>query len=74
MKMLVTRATAFLGEGDLMEEFKEVVGYDSKQDNPENGPPGSIRTGPPDALAAQPSDEGQGPSYRRLPWTVSRVS
>lgn len=71
LKLLISRAAAFLGEGELMEEFKELVGYDSKQDDVENGPPGSIRTGPPDALAAQPSDDGQGPSYRKLPWSVS---
>lgn len=71
VKLLLSRAAAFLGDGELMEEFKEVVEYDSKQDDVENGPPGSIRTGPPDALAAQPSDDGQGPSYRKLPWSVS---
>lgn len=71
MKTLISRAAVFLGEGDLMDEFKEVLGYDPKQDDVENGPPGSIRTGPPEALAAQPSDDGQGPSYRKLPWSVS---
>ncbi|KAF9059889.1 hypothetical protein BDP27DRAFT_1385647 [Rhodocollybia butyracea] len=74
VKLLITRATVFLGEGDLMDEFKEVLGYDSKQDDVENGPPGSIRTGPPEALAAQPSNEGQGPSYRKLPWSEVRLA
>ncbi|KAJ3731949.1 hypothetical protein DFJ43DRAFT_1076534 [Lentinula guzmanii] len=74
VKTLLSRAAVFLGEGDLMNEFKEVVGYDSKQDDVENGPPGSIRTGPPEALAAQPSDDGQGPSYRKLPWSEVRLA
>ncbi|KAF5366942.1 hypothetical protein D9757_010834 [Collybiopsis confluens] len=74
VKLLLSRAAAFLGDGELMEEFKEVVEYDSKQDDVENGPPGSIRTGPPDALAAQPSDDGQGPSYRKLPWSEVRLA
>ncbi|KAJ3778271.1 hypothetical protein FB446DRAFT_658434 [Lentinula raphanica] len=74
VKALIKRAATFLGEGDLLDEFKEVVGYDSKQDDVENGPPGSIRTGPPEALAAQPSDDGQGPSYRKLPWSEVRLA
>ncbi|KAJ3857305.1 hypothetical protein EV368DRAFT_71125 [Lentinula lateritia] len=74
VKTLISRAAVFLGEGDLMGEFKEVLGYDSKQDDVENGPPGSIRTGPPEALAAQPSDDGQGPSYRKLPWSEVRLA
>lgn len=53
-----------------MSEFKELVGWDERQDNPEMGPPGSIRTGPPEALSALPADDGQGPSYRRLPDNV----
>ncbi|KIK70594.1 hypothetical protein GYMLUDRAFT_65815 [Collybiopsis luxurians FD-317 M1] len=74
VRLLISRAAAFLGDGELLEEFKEVVEYDSKQDDVENGPPGSIRTGPPDALAAQPSDDGQGPSYRKLPWSEVRLA
>ncbi|KAF9270675.1 hypothetical protein L218DRAFT_952760 [Marasmius fiardii PR-910] len=38
------------------------------------GPPGSIRTGPPDALNAQPVDDGQGPSYRKLPFSEVRLA
>ncbi|KAL0581071.1 hypothetical protein V5O48_000964 [Marasmius crinis-equi] len=38
------------------------------------GPPGSIRTGPPEALMAQPVDDGQGPSYRRLPFSEIRLA
>ncbi|KAJ7597424.1 hypothetical protein C8J56DRAFT_920036 [Mycena floridula] len=67
LDVLVENARTFLGDGDLMAEFKELVGWDPRRDNVENGPPGSIRTAPPEALAALPSDDGQGPSYRRLP-------
>ncbi|KAG7099673.1 hypothetical protein E1B28_001498 [Marasmius oreades] len=38
------------------------------------GPPGSIRTGPPEALMAQPVDDGQGPSYRKLPFSEIRLA
>jgi paired amphipathic helix protein Sin3a len=72
VKTLIDRAQVFLGEGELMVEFKELMGWDSRQENVENGPPGSIRTGPPEALSAQPVDDGQGPSYRRLPDSVSK--
>ncbi|KAI6031526.1 hypothetical protein BKA83DRAFT_26748 [Pisolithus microcarpus] len=54
-KMLVDLAQAFLGDGELLSQFKEY------------GPPGSIRTGPPEPVSAQPAGEGEGPSYRRLP-------
>lgn len=71
IKTLIERARAFLGDGDLMAEFKDLVGWDTRLDNVENGPPGSIRTGPPEALSALPADDGQGPSYRKLPDSVS---
>lgn len=71
VRTLVDRARAFLGDGELMAEFKELVGWDPRQENVENGPPGSIRTGPPEALSALPADDGEGPSYRRLPDSVS---
>ncbi|KAH7923892.1 hypothetical protein BV22DRAFT_1035800 [Leucogyrophana mollusca] len=66
-KTLVSMAQVFLGDGDLLSQFKDVVGIDEKKDNVEYGPPGSIRTGPPEALSALPADDGEGPSYRRLP-------
>ncbi len=71
VKTLIDRSRAFLGDGDLMAEFKELVGWDPRQENVENGPPGSIRTGPPEALSALPVDDGEGPSYRKLPDSVS---
>ncbi|KAF5368328.1 hypothetical protein D9758_002152 [Tetrapyrgos nigripes] len=74
VKTLIQRAQVFLGEGELMAEFKELMGWDSRQENVENGPPGSIRTGPPEALSAQPVDDGQGPSYRRLPDSEIRLA
>jgi paired amphipathic helix protein Sin3a len=70
IKTLIERTRAFLGDGDLMTEFKDLVGWDERQENIENGPPGSIRTGPPEALSALPVDDGEGPSYRRLPDSV----
>jgi paired amphipathic helix protein Sin3a len=71
IKTLIERTHVFLGEGDLLAEFKELIGWDERQDNAENGPPGSIRTGPPEALSALPADDGEGPSYRKLPDSVS---
>lgn len=69
-KTLIEHAQVFLGDGDLMVEFKELIGWDAER-GIENGPPGSIRTGPPEALSALPVDDGEGPSYRRLPDSVS---
>ncbi|KAG1749753.1 uncharacterized protein EDB91DRAFT_1109482 [Suillus paluster] len=66
-KTLVNMAQVYLGDGDLLSQFREVVGVDERQDSIENGPPGSIRTGPPEALSALPAEDGEGPSYRRLP-------
>jgi len=73
IKTLVERAKVFLGDENLMNEFKDLVGWDEKLENPiEHGPPGSIRTQAPDAVAPQPVDDGEGPSYRRLPESVRR--
>lgn len=72
-KTLIKQTRIFLGDGDLLTEFKDLIGWDERQDNVENGPPGSIRTGPPEALSALPADDGEGPSYRRLPDSVSFV-
>ncbi|KAF9024116.1 hypothetical protein BDZ89DRAFT_955044 [Hymenopellis radicata] len=74
LRTLIDRSRAFLGDSDLMAEFKELVGWDSKQESSENGPPGSIRTGPPEALSALPVDDGEGPSYRRLPESEVRLA
>lgn len=66
---LVERARVFLGEGDLMVEFKDLIGWDDR-DKLEKGPPGSIRTAPPELPSALPPDCGEGPSYRKLPPSV----
>ncbi|KAG5647682.1 hypothetical protein DXG03_008405 [Asterophora parasitica] len=71
---LTERAHVFLGDGNLLSEFKDLIGWDERQDNVENGPPGSIRTGPPEALSALPADDGEGPSYRRLPDSEIRLA
>lgn len=73
-KTLIDQTHVFLGDGDLLAEFKDLIGWDESLDNPEKGPPGSIRTGPPEALSALPADDGEGPSYRRLPDSVSDIT
>lgn len=70
-KFLIHSAHIFLGDGDLFSQFKDLMNWDERLHSVEYGPPGSIRTGPPDALSAERSDEGQGISYRRLPASVS---
>ncbi|KAG6845379.1 hypothetical protein H0H87_010488, partial [Tephrocybe sp. NHM501043] len=72
-KTLIERANVFLGD-ELLLEFKDLIGWDERQDDVENGPPGSIRTGPPEALSALPADDGEGPSYRRLPDSEIRLA
>jgi len=66
---LVERAKVFFGDGELMTAFKDLVGWDDR-DNLEKGPPGSIRTGPPELPGALPVEDGEGPSYRRVPPSV----
>ncbi|KAF8640768.1 hypothetical protein AX17_000418 [Amanita inopinata Kibby_2008] len=73
LKTLIDRARVFF-DGDLMTEFKDLVGWDDRLESVEHGPPGSIRTGPPEALSAQPADDGEGPSYRRLPDSEVRLA
>lgn len=70
VQTLIERTRVFLGDGDLMTEFKDLVGWDDR-DKIEKGPPGSIRTGPPETPAL-PTDDGEGPSYRKLPPSVRR--
>ncbi|KAH0591154.1 hypothetical protein H2248_001252 [Termitomyces sp. 'cryptogamus'] len=72
-KTLIERANIFLGD-ELLAEFKDLIGWDERQDDVEKGPPGSIRTGPPEALSALPADDGEGPSYRRLPDSEIRLA
>jgi paired amphipathic helix protein Sin3a len=64
----------FFGDGELLAQFKDLLGWDDTQGNVEHGPPGSVRTGPPEALSAQPVVDGEGPSYRRLPESVSDLA
>ena len=73
-KTLVDLSQVFLGDGDLLAQFKDVLHIDEFQSGVEHGPPGSIRTGPPEPLPALPADEGEGPSYRRLPESVSNLA
>lgn len=70
-RSLVEAAAAFLGDGELHTQFKELMGWDERLHSVEYGPPGSIRTGPPETVQAPRVDEGQGLSYRRLPASVS---
>ncbi|KAI0673570.1 hypothetical protein C8Q78DRAFT_1067868 [Trametes maxima] len=73
-KTLVDRAEIFLGDGDLMTQFKDLLSWDDKLGNRDEGPPGSLRTGAPDYYTARPPDDGQGPSYRRLPDSEVRLA
>lgn len=68
---LLSSAEVFLGDGELMVQFREMVSWDVRVATAELGPPGSIRTSAPDTYAARLPDDGQGPSYRRLHETVS---
>ncbi|OSX66922.1 hypothetical protein POSPLADRAFT_1077635, partial [Postia placenta MAD-698-R-SB12] len=67
-KTLIDRAEIFLGDGELMAQFKDLTGWDDNHGNVEYGPPGSIRTGPPDPYGAKFVEDGHGPSYR---WQVA---
>lgn len=74
LQALVEQADHFLGDvgnGELFAQFKDLVGWDDRSNNTEFGPPDSIRTRAPDPQAASCPDDGQGPSYRRLPIYVS---
>ncbi|KAI0053407.1 hypothetical protein FA95DRAFT_1592176 [Auriscalpium vulgare] len=74
LKQLVTQVEIFLGDGELLVQFKNLLSWDDKKGNVEYGPPGSIRTGPPDPVLPRPVDDGQGPSYRRLPEREARLA
>ncbi|CDO73182.1 hypothetical protein BN946_scf185007.g237 [Trametes cinnabarina] len=73
-KTLIDRAEIFLGDGDLMAQFKDLLSWDDKVGNRDEGPPGSLRTSAPDYYTARPPDDGQGPSYRRLPDSEVRLA
>ncbi|CAK5281760.1 unnamed protein product [Mycena citricolor] len=75
MSTLITLARdSFFGDSDLMQEFKDLVGWEDPEDAADKGPPGSVRTGPPDLASAYVPDDGDGPSYRRLPDSESRLA
>ncbi|KAH8099312.1 hypothetical protein BXZ70DRAFT_943231 [Cristinia sonorae] len=74
VRSLIERAEVFLGDSELMVHFKVLMGYDEKYGNVEYGPPGSIRTGAPDPLAAHNPEDGESPSYRLLPSTEVRLA
>ncbi|KAH9835880.1 uncharacterized protein C8Q71DRAFT_797373 [Rhodofomes roseus] len=65
-KTLIERAEIFL-DGELMSQFKELMGWDDKVGHADHGPPGSVRVNEADPHIARSPDDGQGPSYRRLP-------
>lgn len=75
MKTLMTQADTFIGHlaGDLLGQFKQICKWDERRSGVgrvDLGPPGSVRTGPPEPIPFM-ADKGQGPSYRRLPESVS---
>ncbi len=70
LKTLVVRAEKFLADDMLHAQFKRLVNWDDKIGNVNYGPPGSIRTGPHDAMLPRPVDDAESPSYRRLPESV----
>ncbi|KAA1467807.1 hypothetical protein DENSPDRAFT_770847 [Dentipellis sp. KUC8613] len=72
-KQLVTHAQTFLGEGELLTQFKVLLSWDDKQASDAYGPPGSIRTAPPEPVPPHP-DDGLGPSYRMLPQSEVRLA
>jgi paired amphipathic helix protein Sin3a len=69
-RTLIRRAERFLGDGELMTQFKDIMHWDDRVNEKSYGPPGSIRMAPPEALQAAQVDDGQGPSYRKLPDSV----
>jgi paired amphipathic helix protein Sin3a len=70
-KTLIQRSQAILDGGDLWSQFKDLMSWDDTLEGIDHGPPGSVRMGPPEALSALPLEDGQGPSYRKLPDSVS---
>ncbi|KAI0718857.1 hypothetical protein C8T65DRAFT_637162 [Cerioporus squamosus] len=72
-KTLIDRAEVFLGDGELLSQFKDLLGHED-QAGREEGPPGSLRTAAPDYYTALPPNDGQGPSYRRLPDSEVRLA
>ncbi|GJE87693.1 hypothetical protein PsYK624_037760 [Phanerochaete sordida] len=71
---LIQLSEPLLAEGDLWQQFKELLGWDDKKGNVECGPPGSIRTSAPDPQAPTCPDDDEGPSYRALPPHETRLA
>lgn len=67
-RSLVTRASNFLGDGELYNQFKDLMGWDDKRDGDNEGPPGSLRN---HNTSNNDVEERYGKSYRRLPLAVS---
>ncbi|TFK94930.1 hypothetical protein K466DRAFT_475201 [Polyporus arcularius HHB13444] len=72
-KTLIDRAEVFLGDGELLTQFKDLLGHED-QAGREEGPPGSLRTAAPDYYTALPPKDGQGVSYRKLPDSEVRLA
>ena len=70
---LIQLSEPLLGDSELWQQFKELMGWDDKKGNVEHGPPGSIRTCAPDPQAPVYPDDDEGPSYRRLPAHVRSI-
>jgi paired amphipathic helix protein Sin3a len=74
MRTLIDLAEPFFEEAGLMLEFKDLLGWNTKRDDVEMGPPGSVRTAPPqDISKLPPLDDNEGPSYRKVPAAVSHL-
>ena len=69
-KTLIERASIFLGD-ELLAQFKDLLEWDDKAHSIESGPPGSIRSWESANRLPRETEERHGPSYRRLPPSVS---
>ena len=65
---LISRAGDFLGDSELLNQFKDLMGWDDKRDGDNDGPPGSLRNC---NTSHNDVEERYGKSYRRLPLAVS---
>ncbi|KAH8111835.1 hypothetical protein DFH11DRAFT_1690122 [Phellopilus nigrolimitatus] len=70
-RMLIQRAETFLGDGELYGQFKDLMGWDDKEDGENEGPAGSIRNW---AVQSTEMEERFGKSYRRLPLPETKLA
>ena len=70
-RTLVVRAETYLGDGELYNQFKDLMGWDAQRDGDNKGPPGSIRDW---STQQTETEERYGKSYRRLPLSVGLYS